>query len=817
MTAPEHSIKLTDLNQQDRRERIEEHWTQIEQFDSDMFGSTISVLPATAGDSAINQDVGSRIAPKPRHITQRHQSDNQNGDFTLNNVIGRGGTSLIYDAQQSGLNRSVAVKIHQSGDESERFLVEAGIIALLEHPNIVPIYEAGKNKDNTHFFAMRKISGLSWRQKIDKLNIQENLDILLHVINAIIHAHSRHILHCDIKPENIMVGSFGEVSLIDWGLSMYVNENGAIPVSKDGVIGGTPPYMAPEQALIIPELIGKHTDTYLLSGLLYRFCTGHAPHPGTTNRECILTAAQNLLTEHNPEDQLVQIALKGLSEIPENRYQTAEEFRDAIINWKKQTVINTLLNDARTTFRQARNGAYSQYARALFIAEEANLKLSESDKNCNELIIEIRNNYAQTSIDRGDLHLAKEILTDECDQSLMSDIKRALSKNQKRARRTRQLRIGILSMLIFIITISIIGAIFASIKQSETKQSLSLAITENNKSEKRSVNQMYAAAQSEIDEGRFIAGRYKLNAIPVAERNENWTQLFNQTQIRWQEIQLGEGAQPKKIAIDNKENFIVCTFDLYSIAVFSLKTLKMIYRSPNSARRISYFDITPDGQHVIYKDRDTIKVIELATLEIVNEYDQIHHSKIMAIGEHQYVTDRKDAICSFNFLTGEQVWEVDMHPKSQGSEFINLSNNEIILSENEHLFSINLHEPDKFKIKDKRSENCSYLSAAYNNDDLHYFITYPNGHCMLLSNHSSHYNKFNLRTRPDVAAINISSNMFAFASNKMREVFVKHIHNDKDPHIFYPPAPPLAMQFIEKGARLVVGVQDQLIILNLNP
>ena len=612
MTASEDNINLSDLNEHERNERIADHWAKNEQLDSEMFGSTLSVFSASSDDSSESQGVGSRIAPKSRHITQQHQSNKENGDFTLNNIIGRGGTSLIYEAQQSGLNRSVAVKIHESDDESERFFVEAGIIALLEHPNIVPIYEAGKNDDNTQFFAMRKISGLSWRQKIDQLNVQENLEILLHVINAIIHAHSRHILHCDIKPENIMVGSFGEVSLIDWGLSMYFNDQGAIPVSKDGVIGGTPPYMAPEQALIIPELIGKHTDTYLLSGLLYRFCTGRAPHPGTTNRECILAAAQNQLTEHNPQDELVQIALKGLSEKPEDRYQTAEEFREAILNWKKQTVINTLLKNARTAFRQARSGSYEQFARALFIAEEANLKLSENDENCNELITAIRNKYAETSIERGDLQLAKQILTSACDQTLFSQLERAILQSQQRARRTKQLRIGIFSMLLFIITISIFGAVYASIKQGETKQSLSLAISENKKSEERSIRQMYAAAKSEIDEGRFIAGRYKLNAIPEDQRNESWTQLFNRTHIRWQEIQLGEGAQPNKLAIDNNETLAVCSFDKYSIAIYSLKTLKQLYRSPSSTLRIKYFDITPDGQHVIYKDRDTINVLELA-------------------------------------------------------------------------------------------------------------------------------------------------------------------------------------------------------------
>ncbi|HEY0191353.1 MAG TPA: serine/threonine-protein kinase, partial [Kofleriaceae bacterium] len=224
--------------------------------------STPSVAaPREPREPAVSDELG---AQRPR---DRYQIIGEHG---------RGGLGRVSRAHDRELDRDVAIKeLISRGPLSEvRFLREALITARLEHPNIVPVHEAGRWPDGTPFYAMKLVAGRALRELIaERHTVVERLDLLHHVIavaDAIAYAHGRSIIHRDLKPANVIVGDFGETIVIDWGLAkdLSVSDDpaplGSSPVSRSGsasieltITGsvlGTPAYMAPEQER------GEHVD-----------------------------------------------------------------------------------------------------------------------------------------------------------------------------------------------------------------------------------------------------------------------------------------------------------------------------------------------------------------------------------------------------------------------------------------------------------------------------------------------------------------------------------------------------------------------------
>ncbi|MEM9828272.1 MAG: PAS domain S-box protein, partial [Planctomycetota bacterium] len=142
-------------------------------------------------------------------------------------------------------------------------------------------------------------------------------------------AHSRGILHRDIKPQNVMLGQFGEVLLADWGLAARYSEKSSKPQPVKS-IGGTPAYMAPELAAGLNRRIDFRTDVYLLGAILYHIVAHHPPHRGNSLMECVAAAADNLITPSDIDNELIRIARRAMNTRPEDRYQTVDQFIAAI-------------------------------------------------------------------------------------------------------------------------------------------------------------------------------------------------------------------------------------------------------------------------------------------------------------------------------------------------------------------------------------------------------------------------------------------------------------------------------------------------------
>ncbi len=277
-------------------------------------------------------------------------------DYRLIEKIGEGGMGVIYLAEQSSLKRDVALKMTKESAKLtdsmlEHFLSEALVTSDFDHPNVVPIHDAGIDFKGQLFYAMKKVQGVTWdsllhpktedeKQMAKDYSMNDHLNILNSVCNAVAFAHSRDIIHRDLKPSNVMIGEFGEVIVLDWGLAASIGPSEKVEsIEELKTFGGTVLYMAPEMARVQKDEIGKHSDIYLLGAILYEILTGHPPHRGKNFREAIVNAMLNKIIppkkEQNIDMFLMETALKAMSLKPLRRYFTVSNFQRALKRYIK--------------------------------------------------------------------------------------------------------------------------------------------------------------------------------------------------------------------------------------------------------------------------------------------------------------------------------------------------------------------------------------------------------------------------------------------------------------------------------------------------
>ena len=288
------------------------------------------------------------------------------GKISLHHTLGEGGMGVVHLATQATLGRHVAVKTLRAGagdpDATLRILREAWVTGTLEHPNVVPIYDVGVDANGSPVIVMKRIEGRQWADlmhapreiaarfaKADPL--EWNIRILANVCNAIHFAHSRGILHRDLKPENVMIGSFGEVYVLDWGIavSLIDDPSGRLPSASQATeLAGTPCYMAPEMVLCDPAALSPRTDVYLLGAIFYEIFSGKPPHVGDNLKAMI--ASVLLSTPTYPPGfpaEARRICQKAMSQGPEQRYASAEEFRAAIDAYLRHRGSRKLAHEAK--------------------------------------------------------------------------------------------------------------------------------------------------------------------------------------------------------------------------------------------------------------------------------------------------------------------------------------------------------------------------------------------------------------------------------------------------------------------------------------
>jgi tetratricopeptide (TPR) repeat protein/tRNA A-37 threonylcarbamoyl transferase component Bud32 len=288
--------------------------------------------------------------------------------YMLSRLHATGGIGRVWLAHDSSLGRDVALKElrpERTGHPmvTMRFLREARVTGQLEHPSVVPIYELGrKPEDKQPFYTMRFVRGRTLAEAVASyhqrraageagpLELRELLMAFVAICNAVAYANSRGVLHRDLKPQNVVLGGYGEVMVLDWGLAHLTGraeEGATLPEAsastntdetQQGQVLGTPSYMAPEQAEGRLDLLSSATDVYGLGAILYEVLTGQAPFRGKETtvllRQVIHMppASPRSIVPETPR-ALAAVCLKALAKKPGERYPRATDLAREIQQW----------------------------------------------------------------------------------------------------------------------------------------------------------------------------------------------------------------------------------------------------------------------------------------------------------------------------------------------------------------------------------------------------------------------------------------------------------------------------------------------------
>ncbi len=275
-------------------------------------------------------------APAPRSPSDPLQLLRSLGEYRLLRLLGEGGMGFVYLGYHEGEGRHVAVKVladHLASNQAyvDRFYREAKSGSLLNHSNIVKSITAGQDRATLkHYLVLEFVDGCSARVLLDRhkrLSVGDSVHVALDIARALEHAHSRNVVHRDIKPDNILITRSGVAKLADMGLAKRTDEASHLTAARQGF--GTPHYMPYEQAINAKQADGR-SDIYALGATLYHLVTGEVPFSGANHLEVVEKKGLGVFAPAstiNPEvpPLLDEIINKMMESDPRDRYQTASE------------------------------------------------------------------------------------------------------------------------------------------------------------------------------------------------------------------------------------------------------------------------------------------------------------------------------------------------------------------------------------------------------------------------------------------------------------------------------------------------------------
>ena len=333
-------------------------------------GIARQALAALQGLDSESTIAGSSPSPSSRQPCLPNGTQATGARYVFTRLHASGGIGRVWRARDRQLDREVAVKelLPQNAGNSKiaaRFIREARLTGQLEHPGIVPIYELTSRADTREpFYTMRFVRGRTLTGAIDAYHRKrlagqaEPLDFVAlltafaGVCHTVAYAHSRGVLHRDLKGDNVMLGDYGEVIVLDWGLAKLMNqpdeeaadapldETQDAELTVQGEVVGTPAYMAPEQAEGRLDQIDQRTDIYGLGAMLYEILTGQPPFVGANTGEVlkkVLRGKPAPPRELWPEvpPALEEACLKALAKVPSERFARAEDLAQEVQRWQE--------------------------------------------------------------------------------------------------------------------------------------------------------------------------------------------------------------------------------------------------------------------------------------------------------------------------------------------------------------------------------------------------------------------------------------------------------------------------------------------------
>ncbi|HMZ50924.1 MAG TPA: protein kinase [Candidatus Sumerlaeota bacterium] len=477
--------------------------------------------------------------------------------YLLSEVIGQGGFAEIWKATQTSLGRLIAVKrmrkdlFDQSGQNPSTikhieisFRQEAMTAAMLDHPNIVPVHDIGLDSKGRTLLAMKLVRGKSWEVALEedwnRLSESEyyskHLPILAQTAQAVSFAHSRGVVHRDLKPSQVMIGQFGEVTLMDWGLAVIYDKEKTLVDGAEKKLralastiesavnpAGTIAFMAPEQTEETASNIGPWTDIYLLGGTLYYLLTGTVPHRAPGNVIAFYKASQGIVeppqkraSKRDIPDELAALCMEALNPNRNNRIPSASEFVARVEGYlrgaNKQKESRELTSRASESLLSSGTN-YEEYGRAMALMERA-AALWPKNPVLEELTNEIASRFATLALKNHDLRLAAMQINrmNDCEarSSLLKKLKTAEQESLENAILRRRLKVASVAFCTLLAAMIILYIAYQARKKAvltEINAELRAAFVEAEAARRKAI-----ASAAIADEARNAANKERIRS-----------------------------------------------------------------------------------------------------------------------------------------------------------------------------------------------------------------------------------------------------------------------------------------------------------------
>lgn len=584
--------------------------------------------------------------------------------------IGLGGNGEIWEALQCSLHRRLVIKRLRSdlldrykGSPKLGYLKrvlhqEAITTANLEHPNIIPIHDFGKDSQDAPLIAMKQVKGLPWSELIkqdESLDSNEyylkHISILLNVCNAINFAHSKGVIHRDLKPSQVMIGEFGEVHVMDWGLAYFYKNPQIMYEDTDEVFkgisnmssnpAGTPSYMAPEQTERNLSNIGPWTDIFLIGGILYYILTGKSPYEHADPREafrkavnCEFKLPDKCAHQHGIPQELLLICEKCMKKNLHERYYSVV---DIIADLKDYLYGSDKKRESKSITDHLKSLPKDNYAEYKSIEDAlSDLYRAESlwidNPDIKAIKLTLLSAYASLALQNNDLILARieacQISEKDTREALLYKIDSASRQIQKR----EQVRKALIAVICVILAIMILGGIKYTRDQKRAKNEAleakneavkqrNIAVEAQVEAEKEQYFATLAFVDSLLREGRL---RTLLDSLvkktPIWLRNWEWGYLLSRAYLDEMIIQKGSiGNELMTAGFSPDDSKLITGSRNGSIYIFNSGTGKLIKSEKVHDKSVWTAVFSPDGTKILTASFDnTAKIIDAESLKVLH-------------------------------------------------------------------------------------------------------------------------------------------------------------------------------------------------------